>query len=62
MRNPKSIAEVRCKLGVPSIETVESLRLLRSFIKLTSKQRCEIIELVERLAVEASPGSDHPLA
>ena len=62
MRNPRSIAEVRTKLGVPSVETVESLRLLRSFIKLTPRQRRDIVELVERLAIEHSAAPDRPQA
>jgi hypothetical protein len=62
MPNPSFITEVSSRLGVPSTEAVETLRLLRSFIKLTPRQRREIIELVERLATECSPASDHPLA
>ena len=62
MRNPRFIMEMHSKLGVPSNETVESLRLLRSFIKLTSRQWREIIELVERFAVERSPAPEYPLA
>jgi hypothetical protein len=62
MRNPSFITEVRSKLGVPSTEAVETLRLLRSFIKLAPRQRREIIELVEWLAIERSPAPDHPLA
>jgi hypothetical protein len=31
-----------------SLETVDSLRLLKMFVKLTRAQRREIIELVER--------------
>jgi len=62
MSNPTPIAEMPSKLGVPSIEAVESLRLLKSFISLTPRQRREIIELVERLAVERSPAPNHPRA
>jgi len=60
MRNPKSIVEVRGKLGIPSAETVESLRLLRSFVRLTPRQRREIVELIERLAMEHSAAPDLP--
>jgi len=57
MKNPTFIADVRSKLGVPSIEAAESLRLLRSFMRLSFRQRREIIELVER-----SPAPEHPVA
>src|SRR5262245_25569945 len=49
MKNPTSIAELHKKLGAPSSETIESLRLLKAFLKLGPGQRFEIIELVERL-------------
>jgi len=45
---------VRSKLRAPSVETLESLRLLRSFIKLTPRQRRDILKLVEGLAIEPS--------
>ena len=56
MKNPTYVAELQKKLGAPSSETVESLRLLKAFLKLRSDQRFEIIELVERLAANPSPG------
>jgi hypothetical protein len=62
MRNPNSIPEVRSKLGVPAAETVESLRLLRSFVRLTPRQRRDIVKLVERLAIEPSAARDRPRA
>nr|WP_024514535.1 hypothetical protein [Bradyrhizobium sp. Tv2a-2] len=62
MRNPRSIAEMHDRLAVPAVETVESLRLLRSFVKLTPRQRRDIVELVERLAIEHSPAPDCPQA
>jgi len=55
MKNPTYVAELQKKLGAPSSETVESLRLLKAFLKLAPDQRCEIIELVERLATSPSP-------
>jgi hypothetical protein len=55
MKNPTFIAELRKKLGAPSSETVESLRLLKAFLKLEPPQRFEVIELVERLAFEPTP-------
>ena len=50
MKNPTYVAELQKRLGAPSSETVESLRLLKAFIKLAPDQRTEIIELVERMA------------
>jgi hypothetical protein len=62
MKNPTFIAELHKKLGAPSSEAVESLRLLKAFLRLAPKQRFEVIELVERLATEDSSGLDHPLS
>jgi hypothetical protein len=62
MKNPTFIAELHKTLGAPSSETVESLRLLKAFIQLAPSQRYEIIEMVERLADEASPFPDRPLS
>ncbi|MBR1194930.1 hypothetical protein JQ634_31825 [Bradyrhizobium sp. AUGA SZCCT0240] len=58
MKNPTYVAELQKKLGAPSSETIESLRLLKAFVKLPSGQRSEIIELVERVA--ADPLSNDP--
>jgi hypothetical protein len=55
MRNPTFVAELHRKLGAPSTEAVESLRLLKAFLRLAPSQRFEIIELVERLATNARP-------
>jgi hypothetical protein len=57
MMNPTFVAELQKRLGAPSSETVESLRLLKAFLKLAPGQRFEIIELVERLATDPAPGS-----
>ena len=62
MKNPTFVAELHKKLGAPSSETVESLRLLKAFLKLAPRQRSEVIELVERLATEAESSLDHPLS
>jgi hypothetical protein len=62
MKNPTFIAELHKKLGAPSSEAVESLRLLKAFLKLAPRERYEVIELVERLATEASSAPDHPLS
>ncbi|MBR0795877.1 hypothetical protein JQ615_10785 [Bradyrhizobium jicamae] len=60
MKNPTYVAELQNKLGAPSSETVESLRLLKAFLRLAPDQRGEIIELVERLAAE--PPNDPSLS
>lgn len=57
MKNPTYVAELQKKLGAPSSETVESLRLLKAFIRLAPDQRIEIVELVERLADEVGDPS-----
>ena len=55
MKNPTFVAELQKRLGAPSSETVESLRLLKAFLKLAPGQRFEVIELVERLATDPGP-------
>jgi hypothetical protein len=62
MKNPTFVAELHKKLGAPSSETIESLRLLKAFLKLAPGQRSEVIELVERLATDAQPFPDHPFS
>jgi hypothetical protein len=62
MKNPTFAAELHQKLGAPSNETVESLRLLKAFIRLAPTHRSEVIELVERLAAEELSSTDHPLS
>jgi hypothetical protein len=62
MKNPTFVAELHKKLGAPSSETVESLRLLKAFLRLAPRQRFEVIELVERLATDALPSPDRPLS
>ena len=62
MKNPTFVAELHKKLGAPSSETVESLRLLKAFLKLAPRQRSEVIELVERLATDAQPFPDRPFS
>jgi hypothetical protein len=53
-------AELHRRLGAPSSETAETLRLLKAFVKLSSRQRLEVIELVERLAIDPAAASDLP--
>jgi hypothetical protein len=56
MKDPTLVAELQKRLGAPSSETVESLRLLKAFLRLAPGQRFEIIELVERLAADPAGG------
>jgi hypothetical protein len=62
MKIPTSLVELQNTLGVPSSETLESLRLLKAFLKLTPSQRCEIIEMVEDLAADSAPVPGRPLS
>jgi hypothetical protein len=55
MKNRRSVSELSEKLGYPSGETVEGLRLLRAFTKLSPPQRSEVIDMVERLASDPAP-------
>jgi hypothetical protein len=61
MKNPTFVAELHKKLGAPSSEAVESLRLLKAFLRLAPRQRFELIEIAERLANDPATDSDHPL-
>ncbi|MDE2377370.1 hypothetical protein [Bradyrhizobium sp.] len=61
MKNVNFAGELHLKLGAPSRQTIESLRLLRAFLKLEPRQRFEVIRLVEDLATEDLI-SDHPLS
>ena len=60
MKNPTFVAELQKRLGAPSSETVESLRLLKAFLKLEPDQRFEVIELVERVVTESGPTGRDP--
>jgi hypothetical protein len=55
MKNRISVSELSEKLGYPSGETIQGLRLLKAFIKLSSPQRSEVVDLVERLATDPAP-------
>jgi hypothetical protein len=59
MKNLNFATELHLKLGAPASQTVESLRLLRAFLKLAPQQRFEVIRLVEDLAGKEL--SEHPL-
>ncbi|MCK1710762.1 hypothetical protein FXV83_08220 [Bradyrhizobium hipponense] len=54
MKNIEFAAELHLKLGAPASSTVESLRLMRAFLKLAPRQRFEVIKLVEDLATDES--------
>jgi hypothetical protein len=56
MKDPTYVAELQKKLGAPSSETLEGLRLLKAFLKLEPDQRSEVIEMVERYATSPAPG------
>ena len=62
MKNPTLLSELHKGVGSPSSETVQSLRLLKAFVRLGPRQRFEVIELVERLANHELPSSDQPLS
>jgi hypothetical protein len=55
MKNHISVSEVSAKLGYPSSETIEGLRLLRAFVKLTPSQRSEVVDMVEQLVTDPPP-------
>jgi hypothetical protein len=61
MKNLNFAAELHLKLGAPASSTVESLRLLRAFLKLAPRQRFEVIKLVEDLSTEDTL-PEHPLS
>jgi hypothetical protein len=62
MKSPIRVAELYSKLGAPSSETVESLRLLKAFRKLAPARRFEVIKLVESLAIDPAAASELPLS
>jgi len=62
MKNPTFVAELHNKLGAPSSEAMESLRLLKAFLKLAPRQRLELIEMAEQFANDPSSDSDRPLS
>ena len=55
MKNRTSATEVSAKLGFPSSETMQGLRLWKAFIKLSPSQRSEVLALVEQLATDPAP-------
>ena len=55
MTNRRSASELSEKLGYPTSETIQGLRLLKAFIRLSPSQRAEVIDLVEQLATDPAP-------
>ena len=55
MTNRTLASELSEKLGYPTSDTIQGLRLLKAFIKLSPSQRSEVIALVERLASDPAP-------
>ncbi len=55
MKNRPSVSEVSAKLGYPSSETAQGLRLWKAFIKLSPSQRAEVLAWVEHLATDPAP-------
>ena len=43
------------RLEYPSSETVQGLRLWKAFVKLSPKQRSEVLALIEQLATDPGP-------
>jgi hypothetical protein len=62
MKNPTFMAELHNKLGAPSSEAMESLRLLKAFLKLAPRQRFEVVEMVERMSTDSVSETDHPFS
>jgi hypothetical protein len=58
MKNCISVSEVSEKLGYPSGETIQGLRLLRAFVRLSPSQRSEVVDMVEHLATDPAPIPD----
>jgi hypothetical protein len=48
-------SELRENLGYPTSETIQGLRLLKAFIRLSPSQRAEVVDLVEQLAHDPAP-------
>ena len=61
MKNLDFAAELHLKLGAPATSTVESVLVLRAFLKLAPRQRFEVIKLVEDLATDDTL-PEHPLS
>ena len=62
MKNPTFNTAPYDGLGALSSETIESLRLLKAFFRLSPEHRFEVLELVERLMAEPLPKANRPLS
>jgi len=60
MRSPIFMTELHTRLGAPSSDAVECLRLLKAFLKLEPGKRFEVVDLVERLAGGVSSSDPRP--
>jgi hypothetical protein len=55
MKNRISVSELSEKLGYPSSETIQGLRLFKAFIRLSPRQRSEVVDMVEQFATDPAP-------
>ena len=55
MKNRISVSELSEKLGYPSSDTVQGLRLFKAFIRLSPRQRSEVVDMVEQFAADPAP-------
>jgi hypothetical protein len=55
MTNFTFASDLNEKLGYPNSETIQGLRLLKAFVKLSPSQRSEVINLVEQFATGPAP-------
>lgn len=52
MENRMSVSEVGVRLGFPSSETVQGLRLWKGFHQVSPSQRSEVLALVEQFGTD----------
>ena len=55
MTNRTFASELSEKLGNPTSETIQRLRLLKAFMRLSPSQRAEVIDLVGQLSTDPAP-------
>ena len=58
MKNRISIPELSARLGCPSDEALQGLRLWKAFNRLSPSQRSEVLALIEELATDPAPHPD----
>ena len=56
MKNHISVSELSEKLGYPSSEAIQGLRLFKAFVRLSPRQRSEVVDMVEQFATDPAPG------